>query len=630
MATIDTNGWDLVYATNYTNVNTEITAQWPTLIASAPSLSKVDETTQEGTETFSANLTLGPWEVTQGGSGNSICLKLPITSGTFQGILPTPYDLTGQSISATLQLQWVPQPNVTQFTISQDFADVMKDLGGNTTVTTNILDAFANANAPISAISTIAVMTPNISWKITDPSSGKSFYVCVTSANGDVSLLEVYQFNSNTLIVCPNSAITPVTVVSVGSIESIDGSIVQGLVSQYLDKHMEDFRFIFATVDVVTSLATNELWGWLQPTTNGYAVVEPLENATNDTCVFGILSMVNGRTNPKAALQVDANAIATGCTSSLIISPTMFLTNMLAPAAYSAFTGASQGDFTIDLKNLSVVNTNTVTWGSVELQKGKSPVSLSVAPNDFSMSVQTDRVTIQFSNLSYPLYELDMVVGHSDINFVGQFNLGLNSGSNNNKTLWFSPPQDQLGNIDVSSVMNQTYYTVESAIGYLNIALSVVGLASTVASKIATKAAEGAAEDAGQLTADASAEDIQAAFKKILSDPQTRKNFVEQAGDDGAKMLEKTTVNIKRANLWSSVAKWSGTLAGITGVVAGKMQTLESTLEQASQNKWEHTPAFSNFADLAISRYSFAGLTDLNVSTAGLAESFYIGFTSTS
>ncbi|KAM0258227.1 hypothetical protein ACHAPA_011348 [Fusarium lateritium] len=553
MTTIDTNGWDLVYDTNYTNVNTEIAAQWPTLIASALSLSKVNETTQEGPETFSANLTLGPWEVTQGGSGSRICLKLPITSGTFKGIAPTPYDLTGQSISAMLQLQWVPQPNVTQFTISQDLAGVMKDLGDNTTVTTNILDAFANANAPISATSTIAVMTPDISWKITDPSSGKSFYVCLTSASGDVSLLEVYQFNSNTLIICPNSIITPVTVVSAGSIEGIDGSIVQGLVSQYLDKHMEDFGFIFATVDVVTSLATNELWGWLQPTTNGYAVVEPLENATNKNCVLGILSIVNGRTNPKAALQVDANAIATGSTSSLIISPIIFLTNMLAPAAYSAFTGASQGDFNTDLNNLSVVNTNTVTWGSVELQKGKSPVSLSVAPNDFSI-----------------------------------------------------------------------------AIGYLNIALSVVGLASTVASKIATKAAEGAAEDAGQLTADASAQDIQAAFKKILSDPQTRKNFVEQAGDDGAKMLENTTVNIKRANLWSSVAKWSGTLAGITGVVAGKMQTLESTLEQASQNKWEHTPAFSNFADLAISRYSFAGLTNLNVSTAGLAESLYIGFTSAS
>ncbi|KAM0314261.1 hypothetical protein ACHAPQ_011858 [Fusarium lateritium] len=308
MTTIDTNGWDLVYDTNYTNVNTEIAAQWPTLIASALSLSKVNETTQEGPETFSANLTLGPWEVTQGGSGSRICLKLPITSGTFKGIAPTPYDLTGQSISAMLQLQWVPQPNVTQFTISQDLADVMKDLGDNTTVTTNILDAFANANAPISATSTIAVMTPDISWKITDPSSGKSFYVCLTSASGDVSLLEVYQFNSNTLIICPNSIITPVTVVSAGSIEGIDGSIVQGLVSQYLDKHMEDFGFIFATVDVVTSLATNELWGWLQPTTNGYAVVEPLENATNKNCVLGILSIVNGRTNPKAALQVDANA----------------------------------------------------------------------------------------------------------------------------------------------------------------------------------------------------------------------------------------------------------------------------------------------------------------------------------
>ncbi|CEI63637.1 hypothetical protein FVEN_g12883 [Fusarium venenatum] len=33
MTTIDTNGWDLVYATSYTNVNTEIATQWSSLIA---------------------------------------------------------------------------------------------------------------------------------------------------------------------------------------------------------------------------------------------------------------------------------------------------------------------------------------------------------------------------------------------------------------------------------------------------------------------------------------------------------------------------------------------------------------------------------------------------------------------
>ncbi|KAM0494480.1 hypothetical protein ACHAP8_008623 [Fusarium lateritium] len=628
MSTIDTYGWDLVYATNYTSINAEIAAQWPSLIAGAPSLSTIDETSQGGTS-YNANLSLGPWELTQGGNGNKICLKLPITSGSFKGPSPTAYDLTGQSISITLQLQWVPQPNVTQFPISNDVSNVIKDLGDNTAITNNILNAFAIANAPISINSTIAVMTPNISWKITDPSSGKSFYVYVTSANGDVSFLVVYQYNSNTLIVCPNSAMTPVTVVSVGSIGSTDGSIVQSLVSQYLDKHMLDFRFIFATVDVVTSLAEYEVWGWLQPTTNGYAVAEPLENATNNSCVFGILSMVNGGTNPKPALQVDANAIAAGCTSSLIISPTLFLTNMIAPAVYRTFNGASHGDFDIDLNNLSVVNTNAITWGNVELAKDKPPVSLSVVPNGFSMSVQTDRVTIQ-SSLSYPLYQLDLEVGHSDINFVGQFNLCLNSGSNNNKTLWFSPTQDQRGDINVNSVMNQTYYTVENAIGYLNIALSVVGLPIAATSAIAAKAAADATEDDGEVTVNAPAEDIQTAFKKILSDPETRQKFTEQAGHDGTKMLEMMPVNIERASLWSSVAQWSAILAGITGFDAGTMQTLKSTLEQASRDQWEHTPDFNNFADLAISQYSLASLTGLNVTTAGLARSFQIGFTSAS
>ena len=68
--------------------------------------------------------------------------------------------------------------------------------------------------------------------------------------------------------------------------------------------------------------------------------------------------MAKTRVNPKPVLQADVNAIAPDCSSSLLISPTMFLQNMLFPGAFSVFMGSAQSDFTVDEKNLSVTSLN--------------------------------------------------------------------------------------------------------------------------------------------------------------------------------------------------------------------------------------------------------------------------------
>lgn len=117
MSVITTNGWDTVFATNYANLNAQITAQCQALIATAPSLAHlVGELVKYNVK---MDLTTSAWKLTQGGSGGLINLSLPIQSGTFKGI-GNSYDLVGQSITIQLGLQWVPQPNQIHFSINNN------------------------------------------------------------------------------------------------------------------------------------------------------------------------------------------------------------------------------------------------------------------------------------------------------------------------------------------------------------------------------------------------------------------------------------------------------------------------------------------------------------------------------
>ena len=619
-ATIGTNGWDTVYATTYTNINAQITLQWPNLVTKTPNLTKITAATSNGK--VSLDLTLSTWQLTQGGDGNAVCLILPIEKGSFQG-LDNLYDLSGQDIIIELALEWVPQKDQIQFLITNNVPVIETDLGGNSTVTSNIIQAFTPGGVTLSPSATITTITKAVSWKISDASLNMSFYVYTSKVN-NLTQLEVYQYDARGLKVSSPNASNPVKVNSAGNIsDEYDAPIFSELISQNLDNNLHDFEIIFATVDVVTSLAADDVWTWLQPTTLGYAVIEPQNNPTNDNCVFAILSMVGDNENPNPVLQVDVNAIAPGCTSSLLFSPTMFLHNILAAGVSSVFTGSNQSDFTIDENNLSITNAKTLTWANVELDDGTT-VSLTVNPEDFSLGVENDRINISFSNLNYPITKLDVTIGHVEIIFNAQFQLTLETGTNGNRTLWFSLPTDQPATTNVSTVIDETYYKIEEAIGIITGALSMIALGGAVAGKIAGSAAAGALVDGGFISAEATDEEIQDALKDLV---ENGIQFNNEVCADTLEILDLITISQKQANLFTSIAKWAGTISALTGLTEGAMVLLQSTLLEASQNKWETTPAFANFADMAIDRYSFGTVKDMDVQSVALAESMQIGFT---
>ncbi|EXK40938.1 hypothetical protein FOMG_04503 [Fusarium oxysporum f. sp. melonis 26406] len=623
MAFITTNGWDTVFATNYTNLNQQIAAQWSSLVAKAPSLGTI---TASIGDKANVNIDMSPWQLTQGGSGGLVKLVLPIKSGIFKGIMDN-YALGGQNILIELALEWVPQPNQIQFSIDDNVATVQADLNKSTTVTTAIIHAFENGKVTLSSSATVSPITTGVTWKITDPSSGMSFYAYITNVGGGSSMISVYQYVVHSLMVAPDHPITPVTVISAGNIsDRIDGPILKELIADNIDRNLKEFNFVFATVDVVTQLVDTDVWAWLQPTTNGYAVVEPLENPTNDSCTFAILSMVNNRTAPKAALQVDVNAIAKDCTSSLLISPYMFLKYMLAPGVSSIFQGSSKTDFTIDEGNLSVINSNKLTWANVELESGKT-VQLSVDTGHFAMTIQNDRITLSFSNLNYPITLLGGEVGKTNIIFNGQFKLSLKTGTNGNKTLWFDVPENQPNVTNVSAVMDDAYFTVELVVGIITIALSVICIGGVIGKAIASRAATAALKEAGAVEATASSSEIRLALQDLLKSPAAKRAFIGEAGADALNMLGKASISANRANMWSSVAKWTGTLAALTGLADGTLITLGAVLEHAAQHNWDNTPAFKGFANRTIAPYTFGGLKTFEVQTASLAGSLQIGFT---
>ncbi|KAK3997924.1 hypothetical protein QBC44DRAFT_376363 [Cladorrhinum sp. PSN332] len=323
---------------------------------------------------------------------------------------------------------------------------IKADLDANK-VTTSITQAFnQGGHVTLSSSAAVTTITKGISRKIADPPSKKSFYLYITDAGGADALIEVYNEN--------------------------------------IDQHLNEFEFVFASVDVVTNLASADVWAWLQPTSNGYAVSEP-EGATNDTSIFAMLSVVQN---------------------------------------------------------------------------------------------------------------------HFDV------------------------PKDQKEVNNVSVVMDDTYYTVEKAIGWVSVGLCVIGLGALKAASVAEDAAINTITDAEMMEANASEEAIRDAFENILESPGTRQGFLGKAGESGLEMLQGLETKIENANLWGFVAKLFGALSAITGLDAAGMVIEESTLEAANQHKWEKTPAFTPFADMAICRYSFGGLTNLQVQTAGLTGSMQIGF----
>jgi hypothetical protein len=102
-----TFGWDFVFAIRYEDVNSAITK------AGLPPTS-FTETQPNGSETITINGDLGVWSLMQGGQGNTVRMRLPITMMTYTATPSTPIVVTNAYAEIEVELEYIPQPTTTK------------------------------------------------------------------------------------------------------------------------------------------------------------------------------------------------------------------------------------------------------------------------------------------------------------------------------------------------------------------------------------------------------------------------------------------------------------------------------------------------------------------------------------
>jgi Clostridium P-47 protein len=100
--TIETNGWDTVYAVPFSLINTAIVNK-----SSSPASFSESETNDDGTTSFAG--TFGHWQLATGGDGQLVMMSLPIPTATFTlGTINR--NLTNGTATIQLNLIWVDDP----------------------------------------------------------------------------------------------------------------------------------------------------------------------------------------------------------------------------------------------------------------------------------------------------------------------------------------------------------------------------------------------------------------------------------------------------------------------------------------------------------------------------------------
>ena len=191
-----TNGWDTVFAINFTNANSALTAGWPKVSDQARNITQDYSDPDTGLD-FKLNGVFSPWQLTIGGDGKNIRMACTFASGTYTAGSKS-HDLapTGQSameVVIEVGMEWVPDPGQKSFVISNNttVTTIKADLDTNK-IDSNLSNVFTQNNLTLSASANARVVQQGLEWNITD---GKTnFYIFYSQDKENDEFLTVYQY----------------------------------------------------------------------------------------------------------------------------------------------------------------------------------------------------------------------------------------------------------------------------------------------------------------------------------------------------------------------------------------------------------------------------------------------------
>ncbi|EME7220774.1 TULIP family P47-like protein [Enterococcus faecium] len=126
--------------------------------------------------------------------------------------------------------------------------------------------------------------------------------------------------------------------------EMIKGFVDASLM-MWLNEHLDQFVHVFNTVNLNNYIDDEEPWQWARPSYVDYAYSEPIENATCENSVLGVLCMTDGRKGDLQEQAVDAQAIPKGSQSGFLIHEKRLLEEVILPTIPKQFPSTELEDF---------------------------------------------------------------------------------------------------------------------------------------------------------------------------------------------------------------------------------------------------------------------------------------------
>ena len=401
-----TNGWDTVFAINFTNANSALTAGWPKVSDQARNITQDYSDPDTGLD-FKLNGVFSPWQLTIGGDGKNIRMACTFASGTYTAGSKS-HDLapTGQSameVVIEVGMEWVPDPGQKSFVISNNttVTTIKADLDTNK-IDSNLSNVFTQNNLTLSASANARVVQQGLEWNITD---GKTnFYIFYSQDKENDEFLTVYQYeqawkNNLKILASSVSKLQPaVLIVTIANnpTSGIAADVLPQLLSLWFNENIAEFNHVFAVLDLAPQISSSEKYAWLKPTATSYAVVD---QGSLDTSIFGVLTMT-GQNIPGDNHEVSPYAIPTGTDANgadagFLISGPNFVKNMLLSGAMAIFDTTDGSNFEIINDHETVQNTKELTWGKFMMDNNKQG---SISDDNYDSNLDNKTIPDELTN----------------------------------------------------------------------------------------------------------------------------------------------------------------------------------------------------------------------------------------
>lgn len=396
-----TNGWDTVFAINFTNANSALTSGWSSVNDKAKNLSLAYTDPDFGIK-FTLDGVFNPWQLTVGGDGKNIRMVCPFKSGTYTAGKES-YDLAADPTKPTevtieVGMEWVPDPNQKAFVLADeaDHVSTIKNDLDNSTIDSDLKAAFSNNGISLSDSAKAQVVQNGLEWHITDGGDDTSsgYYIFYSQDKDNNQFLTIYKYEKSWVnnlkllaqqVSASQPAVTIVTIANNPAKPGIAADTLPQLLSEWFNTNIAEFNHVFAVLDIAPSVAADDEYAWTKPTSTSYAVTD---QGSMDTSIFGVLTMAGGtpagNNHQVSPYTIPTGTDANGANAGFLISGPDFVKHMLLPGAQAIFDNADNSSFEIINDHLTVQNTAELVWGKFMMDNKKRG---SVTDNDYSATL---------------------------------------------------------------------------------------------------------------------------------------------------------------------------------------------------------------------------------------------------